>query len=56
MNCDDTILSVLMGMDNYRRALNLLKEGEVTEELICNIGMNRKSAKYDKPYYNLILL
>lgn len=52
-NYEDTILSVLMGMDNYQKALALLQNGEITEELICNIGINRKSARYDKPYYKL---
>ncbi len=50
---EDIILSVLMGMDNYQRALRLLQTEEVTESLICNIGINRKSAQYDKPYYQL---
>lgn len=53
MNYEDIILAVLMGMENYKRALNLLLESEITEELICNIGINRKSARYDKPYYIL---
>ncbi len=53
MNYEDTILSVLMGMDNYKSALGLLQQEEINEELICNIGINRKSAKYDKPYYRL---
>lgn len=53
MNYEDIILSVLMGMENYRKALELLKEEEITEELICNIGFNRKSARFDKPYYIL---
>lgn len=53
LNYEDAILSVLMGMDNYQKALSMLQEEEVTEELICNIGINRKSAQYDKPYYNL---
>ncbi len=53
MNYEDIILSVLMGMDNYKKALDLLQSEEVTEELICNVGINRKSAKYDKPYYVL---
>lgn len=52
-NYEDAILSVLMGMDNYQKALALLQNGEITEELICNIGINRKSARYDKPYYQL---
>lgn len=50
---EETILSVLMEKDNYKKALDLLKTTPVSEELICNIGINRKSAKYDKPYYKL---
>ena len=53
LNYEDAILSVLMGMENYQRALRMLQEEEVTEDLICNIGINRKSARYDKPYYHL---
>lgn len=53
LNYEDTILSVLLGMDNYQRALQLLQSEPVTEELICNVGINRKSAQYDKPYYKL---
>lgn len=53
---EDIILSVLMGMENYKKALTLLQEEEITEELICNIGINRKSARYDKPYYILYKL
>lgn len=53
MNYEDIILSVLMGMENYKKALALLQEEEITEELICNIGINRKSARFDKPYYIL---
>lgn len=53
LNCEDIVLSVLMGMENYQRALKMLQEEEVTEDLICTVGMNRKSARYDKPYYDL---
>lgn len=53
MNYEDIILAILMGKENYRQALELLQESEITEELICNIGLNRKSARYDKPYYAL---
>lgn len=52
-NYEDIILSVLMDMDNYRKALELLQTEPITEELICNVGINRKSARYDKPYYKL---
>lgn len=53
---DDIILSVLMEKDNYRQALKMLKTEPVSEELICSVGINRKSAKYDKPYYVLYML
>lgn len=53
MNYEDVILSVLMGMDNYKKALELLQHEEITEELICSIGFNRKSVSFDKPYYIL---
>ena len=56
MNYEDIILSVLMEMDNYKTALAMLQEEEISEELICNIGINRKSARYDKPYYDLYRL
>jgi len=56
MDYEDIILSMLMGMENYKKALTLLQEEEITEELICNIGINRKSSRYDKPYYLLYKL
>ena len=56
LQVEAAILSVLMGMENYQQALALLQKEEVTEELICTVGMNRKSAKYDRPYYKLYRL
>ena len=56
LNYEDIILSVLMEMDNYKLALQHFQEKDVTEELVCSVGMNRKSAKYDKPYYKLYCL
>ncbi len=47
------ILSVLMEMDNYKAALDILQNNEVTEEILCEVGINRKSARYDKPYYKI---
>jgi hypothetical protein len=55
-NFEEIILSVLMEKDNYRQALDLLKTEPISEELICNVGINRKSAKYDKPYYKLYMI
>ncbi len=50
---EDIIYENLMLMDNYQLAFKTLLENQVTEDLVCLIGMNRKSRKYDKPYYNL---
>ena len=50
---DDIILNRLMNMDNYQEALDLLLNNEVTETLVCEIGFNRKSRTYDKPYFVL---
>lgn len=50
---DDIIIDHLMGMDNYQTALHLLLHNEVNEALICEVGINRKSRRYDKPYYPL---
>ena len=52
---DDLILDRLMDMENYAEALNLLLSSPVNEEIICEIGMNRKSRSYDKTYYPLYL-
>lgn len=52
-NYDQIIWDVLKNMPNYVQALGLLQRKEVTEDLICTIGINRKSKQYDKPYYVL---
>lgn len=53
ISIDDIIINRFMNMQNYRVALEYLLESEVTEPLICEIGINRKSRSYDKPYYPL---
>lgn len=53
INIDDIIIDKLMSMDNYREALKVLINNEVSEEIICEIGLNRKSRSYDKDYYVL---
>lgn len=58
ISVDDIIIGRLMGMDNYRIALDYLLENRVDEDLICSIGINRKSgvggiSKYDKEYLPL---
>lgn len=50
---DEIIIERLLTMDNYQQALQMLQEKAVTEEVICNIGMNRKSRNYDKTYFPL---
>ena len=50
---EDIIYEELMLMDNYQLAYKLFLENQVTEHLICLIGMNRKSRNYDKTYYDL---
>lgn len=53
INLDDIIFSRLITMENYKEAFEEFKTNNVNEELICRIGMNRKSRNYDKPYYEL---
>lgn len=55
-NIDEIIISRLMAMDNYKKALHYFLSARVTDDVICSIGMNRKSGsggnrKYDFPYY-----
>ena len=53
ISVDEIIVNRLMGMPNYKMALAYFIDNEVTEELICEIGLNRKSRQYDKPYFKL---
>lgn len=50
---ESVIIDRLMSMDNYQEALSMLLTGRVSESLICEIGMNRKSRTYDRQYYRL---
>lgn len=55
--CKEQIISqVMMTKENYRKAYQVLMENESSEYIITQIGLNRKSRKYDKPYYPLYLL
>lgn len=47
---DDIIISVLNSKENYQKALQYLLENEVTDDVICEVGINRKSHQYDMPY------
>lgn len=47
---DQVILDTLMGMQNYRDALELWMHNSVSLELVKTVGMNRKSRNYDAVY------
>ena len=49
----EIIYKRLMEMNNYRLAQEKIENSDVDENLICLVGMNRKSRAYDKPYYEL---
>ena len=53
INLEEIIYKRLMQMDNYKLAQKEFITSDVDENLICLIGMNRKSRHYDKPYYKL---
>ena len=50
---DEIIISRLMKMENYQSALKQFLKNKVTEDLLCEIGINRKSRNYDKSYFSL---
>lgn len=52
---EDIIFNRLIEIDNYQQAQTMFLKNTVTENLICEIGLNRKSRKYDKSYYFLYL-
>lgn len=50
----DIIFSRIMERDNYRLALKYFLKAEIiTEDIIAEIGINRKSRNYDKAYFPL---
>lgn len=53
ISIDEIIISRLMLMENYQEGLSLFLNNDVSAELICEIGMNRKSRRYDMPYFPL---
>lgn len=50
---EEIIYKLLIQMDNYKLAREEFIASDVNENLICLVGMNRKSRSYDKPYYKL---
>lgn len=53
---NDLIAEALMARPNYQLAYKVWMKGDVTEDLVMKVGVNRKSRKYDKPYYPLYLM
>lgn len=52
-NIDDIIKDFLLSRPNYKAGLERFVTNEYTPELLLSVGMNRKSANYDKPYVAL---
>lgn len=52
-NIDDTIKDFLLSRSNYKAGLERFVNNEYSPELLLSVGMNRKSANYDKPYVAL---
>lgn len=50
---DQLMLETVLEMEHYQRAYQAFLAHEVTEDLICAVGMNRKSRNYDRAYYTL---
>lgn len=53
ISVEEIIYKLLIQMDNYKLAREEFIASDVDENLICLVGMNRKSRSYDKPYYKL---
>lgn len=53
LSLDDIIYSQIIKYDNYREAYAAWMDNKPSEELICAIGINRKSRNLDKPYFPL---
>lgn len=58
ISVDNLLVKKMMSMDNYQEAYNLLMTSDVIDESVMEqIGMNRKSGKYDRPFakvYNVL--
>lgn len=53
---EDIIVQIIMSKKNYQLAHQVLMNKTVDESIIMQIGLNRKSRQYDRPYYPLYLL
>ena len=56
ISLDKTLVAVLMAKENYKAAFDYFIQNQITEEVICNAGMNRKSPQYDKTYFSFYKL
>ena len=50
---DSILKTALLNRENYKEGLERFVNNVFSEELLLSVGMNRKSANYDKPYINL---
>lgn len=56
INIDEIIINKLLSMSNYNEALKwFLNSHSINQNTFCDIGMNRKSAGFDLPYYRVYL-
>ena len=53
---EQIIIHVMMTKKNYKLAYRVLMDSVPDEYIITQVGLNRKSRNYDKPYYPLFLL
>ena len=53
IDINEIILNVLMEKENYKNALDYFVSNPVSESVLMDVGMNRKSRTYDKPYFDL---
>lgn len=54
VDTDAVISEIVLDKPNYKSGLQLLvSAGSVDENLICDIGINRKSRQYDKVYFSV---
>ncbi len=53
---EQIIIDVMMTKRNYQQAYQVLMDNVPDEYVITQVGLNRKSRNYDKPYYPLFIL
>ena len=53
LSVNDIIIDRILQLSNYNAAYKKFMSSTVTEDLILEVGFNRKSRQYDKPYWKL---